>query len=350
MIYNTGEYELRLEIPTDNFVVHKFFTQHTEYMWDFMPEVEASIANDHTLIVFMGLFQNLEEYDHWFKPINDFYSARPNPIIVFNGRLTGDDFRITVKPKFPYYRMLIFDYVSTLHWQEYVNQSSYTNWQDFPVERPHKFYWASSKDLYPRRYILANLIKNDLIKDNLVNYKCVVSRIPSDFLIARFPESAHSHIIETCNTIQNRVPLPPLDDTIEFYQTPRKFYLDSYLGIITDTFYDTGVFLSEKVFNAIHYYQLFMYLGPAYSLRYLRSLGYITFSSIIDESYDDIEDNAERLFRFTQSMLAFLQQPKSVIKSAYQQSMPILQHNKNLLLRQRPDHEFTNLIAQALDR
>ena len=350
MIYDTGEYGIKLEIPTENFIAHRFLTQHTEYMWDFMPVVKESIPNDSALIIFFGLFQNLDEYDHWFRPINEFYNDVPNPVVVFNGRLTGDDHRIIENPQFPYHRLLMFDHVSNLHWQEYITNSHYTAWADFPTQRLHKFYWASSKDLYPRRYLLAHLIKYNLLKDNLVNYKCIMSHIPSDWLTARFPESSHGHIRDVCDSINNQIPLPPLDDTIEFYQTPRKFYLDSYLGIITDTFYDTGVFLSEKIFNAMHYYQLFAYLGPVHSLRHLKSLGYITFDSIIDESYDDMEDNAQRLFKFTESITTFLQQPLETISLAYQKCIPILQHNKNLLLKQRPDLEFTELTTTALTR
>jgi hypothetical protein len=350
MIYDTGEYGIKLEVPTDNFVVHRFFTHHTEYMWDFMPIVKQSVPNESALIIFFGLFQNLEEYDHWFCPINEFYNSIPNPIVVFNGRLTGDDGRITQQPQFPYHRLSMFDHVSNVHWQEYVTNANYSTWANFPCDRPYKFYWASSKDLYPRRYLLARLMQHNLLKDNLINYKCVVSRIPSDFLIARFPEYSHQHIIETCDSIADKIPLPALDDTIEFYQTPRQFYLDSYVGIITDTFYDTGVFLSEKVFNAMHYYQLFVYLGPAYSLRHLKSLGYMTFGNIIDESYDEIEDNAERLFKFTESVIEFLKKPLSTIQLAYKSCTHMLEHNKNLLLKQQPDLEFTKLTNQALTK
>jgi hypothetical protein len=145
------------------------------------------------------------------------------------------------------------------------------------------------------------------------------------------------------------VPLPSIDNGQGFEDTPIEFYINSYLGIVTDTFFESGIFLSEKIFNSINYQQLFFYIGPNHTLKHLKSLGYCTFDDVIDTSYDVIEDNAKRLFAARQSLIEFLQQPMDKIQHAYNKSIPAIQHNKNLLSQQRPDIKFTQAIEEVLN-
>ena len=176
----------------------------------------------------------------------------------------------------------MFDRVSTVNWQNNIvgRDPDYV-----PIARKYKCYWASSKDYYPRRYLLSHIIQKNLLQDGLFNYKCIQTEFNADpgneNYGAGFPQryrewanwDSYQQIYQQCQTIVNQIPLPPLDNTIEFNQTNPDFYLNSYLGLITDTtFEDNSVYLSEKLFNAINYYQMFWYLGPPGTLRYLRSL------------------------------------------------------------------------------
>jgi hypothetical protein len=342
-VYNANEYNVLLDMPTDNFVVHKFVSRDTENMTAYLDALKSSIQNPDQLIVLLGVFANLREFDHWVDPLNQLANSIANKIVVFNGNLSPYD----GDTKFHYFKLSIFDHISNIFWKENLVRTPY-DWQTVPSERQHKFYWASTKDLYPRRYLLSQLIKNDLLTGNLVNYKCIVSNVPSDYMNSRFDKKYHDMIEQECASIQHLIPLPHLDDTIEFNQTDRRFYLDSYLGIITDTFYDNDIFLSEKVFNAMHYYQIFAYLGPAHTLKYLQARGYMTFGDIIDETYDDIEDHAERLITYTHSLTEFLTQSRADIRAAYIRAIPRLQHNKAVLDAQRPDRTFTKLIQGVI--
>jgi hypothetical protein len=75
-------------------------------------------------------------------------------------------------------------------------------------------------------------------------------------------------------------------------------YSNSYIHIVFETFFDAdqsqGTFLSEKTFKPIKHAQPFVLVAPAGSLKLLRELGYKTFDSVIDTSYDTIENNTER--------------------------------------------------------
>ena len=80
------------------------------------------------------------------------------------------------------------------------------------------------------------------------------------------------------------------------------YHEDSYFSLITETLFfkdrfDAGnsVLISEKTFRAVIHKHPFVLVAPAKSLYYLKRLGYKTFSPYIDESYDDIDNDEERL-------------------------------------------------------
>jgi hypothetical protein len=88
------------------------------------------------------------------------------------------------------------------------------------------------------------------------------------------------------------------------------FYENTYFSLVTETsfpfiklhygnFYtcltDVGRILSEKIFKPIGLKHPFIVVSNPRTLELLRTLGYKTFSPWIDESYDLIEDDSERL-------------------------------------------------------
>mgnify|MGYP000079224382 CR=1 FL=1 len=57
---------------------------------------------------------------------------------------------------------------------------------------------------------------------------------------------------------------------------------------------ESNVFISEKTFKPIAAMQPFIIVGSQHALKYLRKLGYKTFSPYINEHYDTIENNEDR--------------------------------------------------------
>jgi hypothetical protein len=82
-----------------------------------------------------------------------------------------------------------------------------------------------------------------------------------------------------------------------------KYFDDSYFSIITETLFYTeyktygvdSTFITEKTLKCLGCMHPFVMLGRPYSLKELKRIGYKTFSPFIDESYDSIENNEERL-------------------------------------------------------
>lgn len=346
-MYDTGEYDIQLNIPTDNYVVCNLYPSHLESIQEYVGQI--AVRDTNTLIILLGAFQCIQERDFWMQPLNEFCKSVSNPVIVFTGKLTADAEYTIPDLCFGYKRISLFELVSNLHWDRR-NENQQRDWHnDSNNQRRYKFYWASSKDWYTRRYVLAGLINNQLIDNNLINYKCVHTNIPGPWIQHCVESNWAPHIDQECHSISGHVPLPPIDDTVEFMQTDVNFYLDSYLGIVTDTFFDNGVFLSEKVFNAINYQQLFFYFGYQGTLQYLREQGYCTFDDIFDTSYDNIKEPGARLVAARQSLIDFLTQPIETIRLAYEKNIPAIKHNKQLLQQQRPDLQFTEYIRDFLN-
>ncbi len=68
-----------------------------------------------------------------------------------------------------------------------------------------------------------------------------------------------------------------------------------HYGVFENAITDVGRILSEKIFKPIAMKHPFIVVSNPRTLELLRTLGYKTFSPWIDESYDLIEDDAERL-------------------------------------------------------
>jgi hypothetical protein len=92
-------------------------------------------------------------------------------------------------------------------------------------------------------------------------------------------------------------------DTIEykgvgtsvFPIVPINIYNDSAYSIVCETSYDNRwVFLTEKTAKCFMARRLFVMFAGVHYLKAIRNLGFKTFDGIIDESYDDIEDNQTR--------------------------------------------------------
>ena len=96
------------------------------------------------------------------------------------------------------------------------------------------------------------------------------------------------------------------------------------------------------------YNHFFIYLGPPHSLKYLRSIGFKTWSHVIDESYDDIENSAERLYAVTDSINKFLSNPIDDIKQLYIENLDIINHNRKLVISTEINDGIVSAMKQAI--
>jgi hypothetical protein len=114
--------------------------------------------------------------------------------------------------------------------------------------------------------------------------------------------------------------------------TEAKYHSNSYCNIVMETHFDAdqsgGAFLTEKTFKPIKHGQLFFIAGPAGSLQALRDLGYKTFDSVLDNTYDRITDNTQRW----QKLCDAVQQSQHRLADRFEAARADIEHNQQLFL------------------
>lgn len=114
---------------------------------------------------------------------------------------------------------------------------------------------------------------------------------------------------------------PTIDDN------PQKFY-DSYLHVVAETFGSGDqTFFSEKIFKPMIYFQPFVLIGAHNDLARLQELGYKTFDGLINESYDTIENDEQRLLAASSEIIRIINMSDDQIKKWYDDCYDILLHN-----------------------
>ena len=115
---------------------------------------------------------------------------------------------------------------------------------------------------------------------------------------------------------------------------PWKIYNDSWFSIVADTEWDYRPDrrfpeVNEKILKPLLGKRLFVYFGPCYGLRRLKSIGFKTFDSVLDESYDSCTDDQTRWQQAWHQVESLAQQDPMVI---YEKILPVLEHNQRLML------------------
>jgi hypothetical protein len=119
------------------------------------------------------------------------------------------------------------------------------------------------------------------------------------------------------------------------------YYSDSYFSVITETTYHTdsghdGVpFLSEKVFKAVAMKHPFILVTAPNTLQYLKKLGYKTFSSIIDESYDTELNDAARIIKIADEIQRLCNLSETELDLFLESARQICSYNHKILKYQR---------------
>lgn len=115
--------------------------------------------------------------------------------------------------------------------------------------------------------------------------------------------------------------------------TVTQHHADAYANIVLESQFDVdqsgGSFLTEKTFKAIKHGQLFFIAGGPGSLQQLRDLGYRTFDSVLDNSYDLEPDPTERWLALRD---AIMQARAQGLHDIYCRSRSDIEHNQKLFL------------------
>ncbi len=208
--------------------------------------------------------------------------------------------------------------------------------------RPYMFDCLLGARRPHRDYIMLALTKSGLLDQNIVTYRncfpgAVVDESSQSFA-KLFPDvklnwpyvsSNLDPAWEVADQITNQVNLV----------IPNKIFQQTNYSIVAETL-GTGdsFFLSEKTAKYMHAYRPFVVFGPRHHLRKLNELGFQTFSTAIDEGYDDEPIDS---LRFQKAML-------QVIRLAYFESVESVYNKIQFALENNARH-LAYMITQTME-
>lgn len=105
-------------------------------------------------------------------------------------------------------------------------------------------------------------------------------------------------------------------------------YLKTWFEIVPESMHSGAHYATEKIIKPISSRTPFLLLSSPGFLKYLRSVGFKTFNSLIDESYDDELDLTQRTHMLVDQVNDIIQNGS---ESFYRAALPILDHNLNML-------------------
>jgi hypothetical protein len=298
-IINTNDYNVYLDISDDfNVELTTFTSKDMSNLDQFIDNF--SVPDEESILILWGAVNRIIFDSTSISKLNKFYHSIKNPLVVFTGVLNAPNI---AGIDFCYQSINLFQHISKI---------SQPQNRLIVFKKSKKYLFMSTKDYLSRRYILQHLLNNGFENQGIIAYKCL-----QKLFIEPFGDNI-KYIKDACESIDTQIPIIGFDGpSYNYEQVPDGIINDTYLSIITETYYQGPIYFSEKIYYAMLYNHFFIYLGPPHSLKYLRSLGFKTFGHIVDERYDDIEDHAERLFAVTKSMDEFISKPLSEIEQLY---------------------------------
>lgn len=164
-------------------------------------------------------------------------------------------------------------------------------WNHWSTTRPYKFLCLNGRGRRHRQQLLSSL--SDVLD------QAVWTNLDSAAGPIKMLESKYEFDFYKQNTALNQSGFVKYalfnNQWGEIYLNPKP-YLDTYFSLITETVFEYPYsFRTEKIWKPIAIGHPFIVVANAGYYRDLHNLGFRTFSHVIDESFDKIENNQERL-------------------------------------------------------
>jgi len=200
--------------------------------------------------------------------------------------------------------------------------------EDFPLERPFLFDCLCGARREHRDYVMLALEQSGLINQSIATYRDIFVGGNNGELSWRvkkeFPKTALSWPYVSPNLDPAWEVKEQLDNSISGI-APWEIYNRCYYSILVETLCQGDCYLmAEKIGKCLLARRLFVHFGTAHWLEQLRSFGFQTFGSVLDESYDDIEDDVKRWQAAFEQVKWLSQQNHAEL---LQKIKPILDHN-----------------------
>jgi hypothetical protein len=229
--------------------------------------------------------------------------------------------------------------------------------QVFESHKPWDFLFLNGRHRNHRRYLINRFRDNGTLKNAL--WTCLDTRMGE----IRYLPTEYEYPTY-CNNIGKKQTISTADrlsrnhfakhdlfggEWGEIYINPRA-YIDTYFSVVTETVFDYPYsFRTEKIWKPIAMCHPWIAVANQGYYRDMHNLGFKTFGHLIDESFDQIENNQDRLERVALVIEDLCQQDlASFLKECYNTCKYNQQHLLELGTQVRQD--FPNRFQQFIQK
>jgi len=183
-----------------------------------------------------------------------------------------------------------------------------------------------------RVFILQNILKNRIEKSFFINIVKNKWEKGIDYRTEELDQYEDPVLIKRTKTTNTGLPVENVKNGISLsVSIPTEIYKNSWYSIVAETNILADGFFTEKTAKCFFAKRIFIFFGKQGQLKKLRESGYKTFDNVIDESYDEIENDKERWqSAFDEVMKLINQNPVEI----YTKTKDILEHNQQEILNQ----------------
>jgi hypothetical protein len=352
VLVNKYEDILGFDVDQENFVVHPKmilfyeFVGNNAYMIQQMPKMMERFKDSEIFLILDDSYEGLSDKSF----IEALKVAIDNTACVKHWRILSSNVKVKeflievfgTDTNYQYFNIhLHLDHYDNINVKDH-------KWAVNPQLRQKKFLCVNRQERYHRLLTVDYLLENDIAKHTYLS--CMLGEYQSliydnkktwseqDKQLRRFLDPDLDKL-ELTNEQKERLKCLPLElDVDEGNHNAIKvnmpslenYFNQSYFSIITEGDFSRGherQMFTEKILKCFLYGHPFIVIGLPGTLELLHDLGFITFGSIIDESYDKEKDDGKRLQMCLEQVKQLNQFNMNEMKNLYNDLMPILEHN-----------------------
>lgn len=197
--------------------------------------------------------------------------------------------------------------------------------------KPNKFHFPIRRFREYRIKLLEQLFLYDenFIKNNTISYDldCENNKDSILYLDKKFKK----YLLKNKKQI---IDVDGVESICGYSAEYKEPYENSYITIVTETiFKEKYNYISEKTWKPIAHQHPFIMVGKPGILKYLREIGFKTFSPFIDESYDDEIDTEKRFKMIIDEIKRLDSLSKKELDNMIESLNESLEYNQHLLIK-----------------
>lgn len=236
-------------------------------------------------------------------------------------------------------------------WWIYHRDLKYNAEQTLSQQRQYYFDALLGSRRANRDFVMHKFQQNNLLDSSIVTYRDAFPGANIDHTSQRVQEYFNNNTLNWPYISSNLKPEWEVSKEIHNAVSqivPWDIYNQTWYTIACESV-STGstFFMAEKISKPMFAKRLFIVFGICGFMQELRNLGYKTFDSVIDESYDLIADDIARWDAAFDQVLALTKKDPVEV---YQQLQPVLEHNYQHLLNTelRAQQSINCLLKQTI--